>query len=48
MNIHPRMSEVTINTGINAYNMTNVELYNAIAEEIDLETVTSRTDGDFL
>jgi hypothetical protein len=41
MNIHPRMSEVTINTGINAFNITNIELFNAIAEEVDLETFTN-------
>jgi len=41
MNIHPRLHELTINTDINAFKVTNVELFNAIAEEVDLETVTN-------
>jgi hypothetical protein len=36
------MLELTINTGINAFNITNVELFNAIAEEVDLETCTNQ------
>ena len=38
---HPRMLELTINTDINAFKVTNVELFNAIAEEVDLETCTN-------
>ena len=38
---HPRMLELTINTEINAFRVTNTELFNAIAEEIDLETCTN-------
>ena len=40
MNIHTRMQELAINTDINAFKVTNVELFNAIAEQVDLETVT--------
>jgi hypothetical protein len=38
---HPRMLELTINTDINVFRVTNIELFNAIAEEVDLETVTN-------
>jgi hypothetical protein len=41
MNIHPRLLELTINTDINAFRVTNIELFNAIAEEVDLETCTN-------
>jgi hypothetical protein len=41
MNIHPRMLELTINTGINAFTITNNQLFDAIAEEVDLETLTN-------
>jgi hypothetical protein len=41
MNIHPRLLELTINTDINAFRIKNVELFNAIAEEVSLETVTN-------
>ena len=41
LNIHSRMLELTINTGISAFKVSNVELFNAIAEEIDLETCTN-------
>jgi hypothetical protein len=42
MNIHPRMLELSINTDINAFRVTNVELFDAIAEEVDLETCTNQ------
>jgi hypothetical protein len=35
------MQALTINTGINAFTISNVELFDAIAEEVDLETVTN-------
>ena len=38
---HPRMLELTLNTDINAFTISNVELFDAIAEEVDLETVTN-------
>jgi hypothetical protein len=41
MSINPRMFELGINTDINAFSVTNCQLFNAIAEEIDLETVTN-------
>jgi hypothetical protein len=42
MNIHPRMLELTINTDINAFSIMNTELFDAIAEEVDLETCTNQ------
>ena len=39
---HPRMLELTINTDINAFSVTNNQLFDAIAEEVDLETVTNQ------
>ena len=41
MNINPRMYELGINTDINAFRVTNTELFDAIAEELDLETVSN-------
>jgi len=38
---HPRMYELGINNHINAFTITNTELFDAIAEEIDLETVSN-------
>ena len=38
---HPRMLELTINTDINAFSIKNTELFNALAEEVDLETITN-------
>lgn len=38
---HPRFLELGINTEINAYTVTNNQLFDAIAEEVDLETVTN-------
>ena len=35
------MLELTINIGINAFSISNVELFDAIAEEVDLETCTN-------
>ena len=42
MNIQPRLLELTINTDINAFSIKNTELFDAIAEEVDLETVTNQ------
>ena len=36
-----RMNELTINADINAFQVTNVELFNVIAEQVDLEAVTN-------
>ena len=38
---HPRMLELTINTGINAFSISNNDLFDAIAELVDLETCTN-------
>lgn len=38
---HPRANELGINTDINAFYVTNNDLFKAIAEEVDLETVTN-------
>lgn len=38
---HPRAVELNINTEISAFSVTNNELFKAITEEIDLETVTN-------
>jgi hypothetical protein len=38
---HPRALELNISTDINAFSVTNNQLFNAIAEEVDLETVTN-------
>ena len=40
MNIHPRMNILSIYTGGNAFTVSNVQLFNALAEEIDFETVS--------
>lgn len=41
LSIHPRANELGINTEINAFSITNNDLFKAIAEEVDLETVTN-------
>ena len=38
---HPRASELTINTDIAAFTITNNQLFNEIIEHIDLETITN-------
>lgn len=38
---HPRALELGINTDINAFSVTNNQLFNAIADQIDLETITN-------
>lgn len=38
---HSRAIELGINTDINAFAVTNNQLFSAIAEQIDLETVTN-------
>ena len=38
---HPRANELGINTDINAFSVTNNQLFIAITEEIDLETVSN-------
>ncbi len=38
---HPRALELGINSDINAFCVTNNQLFSAIAEEVDLETVTN-------
>jgi len=38
---NPRMYELGINTDINAFTITNNQLFDAIAEEVDLETCTN-------
>lgn len=40
--IHPRANELDINTDINAFSITNNQLFNAIAEEVGLGTVTNQ------
>jgi len=35
------MSELTISTEANALNVTNIQLFNSIADHVDLETVTN-------
>jgi two-component SAPR family response regulator len=42
MNTHPRALELNISTDINAFSVTNNQLFRAIAEEVDLETVTNQ------
>jgi hypothetical protein len=41
LNTHPRANELGINTDINAFSVTNNQLFSAIAEGVDLETVTN-------
>ncbi len=41
MNTHPRAIELNINIEIPAFTVTNNQLFAAIAEEVDLETVTN-------
>ena len=36
-----RLSELTISPEANALNVTNIQLFNSIAEHVDLETVTN-------
>jgi len=36
-----RMSELTISPEANALNVTNIQLFNSIADHVDLETVTN-------
>jgi hypothetical protein len=38
---HPRANEIGINTDIPAFSFSNNDLFKAIAEEVDLETVTN-------
>lgn len=38
---HPRANELGINTDISAFSVSNNDLFKAIAEEVDLETVTN-------
>ena len=38
---HPRANEIGINTDIPAFSVTNNDLFKAIADEVDLETVTN-------
>lgn len=38
---HPRANELCINTEISAFSVSNNDLFIAIAEEVDLETVTN-------
>jgi len=38
---HPRAHELGINTDINAFSVSNNQLFNVIVEEVDLETVTN-------
>jgi hypothetical protein len=42
LNTHPRALELNIDTEVNAFTVTNNQLFHAIAEEIDLETVTDQ------
>lgn len=42
MNTHPRMNELCICPEDTAFTVTNNELFAAIAEEVDLETVTDQ------
>lgn len=39
--IHPRANAIGINTDMNAFSVTNNDLFKVIAEEVDLETVTN-------
>jgi hypothetical protein len=41
LNTHPRANELGINTEIPAFSFSNNDLFKAIAEEVDLETVTN-------
>jgi hypothetical protein len=41
LNVHPRANELGIHTDIAAITVTNNQLFTAITEEIDLETVTN-------
>jgi hypothetical protein len=38
---HPRANEIGINTDISAFSVSNNDLFKAIADEVDLETVTN-------
>lgn len=38
---NPRALELGINTDVSAFNISNNQLFDAIAEEVDLETVTN-------
>ncbi len=38
---HPRANEIGINTDIPAFSFSNNDLFKAIADEVDLETVTN-------
>lgn len=38
---HPRANEIGINTDISAFSFTNNDLFKAIVDEVDLETVTN-------
>jgi hypothetical protein len=40
LNTHPRAIELNINTEIDAFSLSNNQLFKAIVEEIDMETVT--------
>ena len=42
LKVHPRANELGINTDISAFSVTNNQLFNVIAEEVDLETVTNQ------
>jgi hypothetical protein len=39
---HPRANELGINTDISAFTVSNNDLFTAISEEVDLETVTNQ------
>lgn len=41
MNTHRRALELSINTDVSAFTITNNQLFNAIAKQVDLETVTN-------
>lgn len=41
LNTHPRANEISINTDISAFSVSNNDLFKAIADEVDLETVTN-------
>lgn len=41
LNTHPRANEIGINTDMSAFSVSNNDLFIAIAEEVDLLTVTN-------